>query len=216
MLIGAAYFHYCTCREIVVFWVEILSMRSIFLTLACFTYTAGLLAQDDVFSNKTNIALEKVVKDFPNRFHNIKGDVIAQKAQSTEYKSTIQVPGSTSCYVTKRNVTNNDTYSWSCIVFVNKDFNLAKTKFKEIFDQIENTIIKVDGQKPFIVSGQYRTPVEQRKFTPIVFELLPAVGEMKKLKIELDLQNEMNDDWKVLLNVYDADGKEEESTVVNN
>ncbi len=191
-------------------------MRSIFLTLACFTYAAGLLAQDDVFSNKTNIALEKVVKDFPNRFHNIKGDVIAQKAQSTEYKSTIQVPGSTACYVTKRNVTNNDTYSWSCVVFVNKDFNLAKTKFKEIFDQIENTIIKVDGQKPFIVSGQYRTPVEQRKFTPIVFELLPAVGEMKKLKIELDLQNEMNDDWKVLLNVYDSDNKEEESTVVNN
>jgi hypothetical protein len=190
-------------------------MRSILLTLAFFAYTATILAQDDVFSNKTNMAIEKVVKDFPNRFHNIKGDVITQRAQTTEYKSTIQVPGTSSCIVTKHVSLGNDSYSWSCTAFTTRDFNLARGRFKEIFDQIENTIIKVEGQKPFIISGQYRTPVEERKSTEIVFELLPAVGEMKKLKIELSLQQVVSD-WKVAINIYDGDNKDDGSTAINN
>lgn len=173
------------------------------------------MAQDDVFSNKTNMALEKVVKDFPNRFHNIKGDVIVEQAQTVEYKSTVQVPGASSCVVTKHLISNGDSYSWSCTAFISRDFNVAKNKYKEIFDQIANTIIKVDGQKPFIISGQYRTPVEQRKLTAVVFELLPAVGDMKKLKIELDLQYVVSE-WKVSLNVYDIDHKEEQATALTN
>ena len=191
------------------------SMRSILSTLAFFICTIAAMAQDDVFSNKTNLALEKVVKDFPNRFHNIKGDVIVQHAQTVEYKSTIQVPGAYSCVVTKHSVSNTDTYSWGCTAFISRDFNSAKNKYKEIFEQIANTIIKVEGQKPFIISGQYRTPIESRKSTVIVFELLPAVGEMKKIKIELDLQY-VTSEWKVILNVYDSDHKEDQATASNN
>ena len=189
-------------------------MRTLLLTIVFLIYVSVLQAQDDVFSNKTNIALEKVIKDFPNRFHNIKGDVLVQQTQTIEYKSTVQVPGATACVVTKHTGPSNDIYTWSCSAFTSKDFNLAKNKFKEIYDQIENTIIKVDGQKPFIVSGQYRTPYEQRKLTSVVFELLPAVGEMKNLKIELTLQ--YITDWKISLTVYDSDQKETESTAVNN
>lgn len=180
-------------------------MKSIALTFAFFVYAAAAPAQD-VFSNKTNMALEKVIKDFPNRFHNIKGEMIVQHAQTTEYKSTIQVPGTSSCMVVRQIVSNSDAYSWNCSVFESRDFNLAKNRFKEIFDQIENTIIKVEGQKPFIVSGQYRIPIEQRKFTNIVFELLPAVGDMQKLKVELTLQYILSE-WKVSLNVYDSDSR---------
>jgi hypothetical protein len=190
-------------------------MRSILSTFAFLICTTAVLAQDDVFSNKTNLALEKVVKDFPNRFHNIKGDVIVQRAQTVEYKSTIQVPGASTCIVTKHIVSNNDSYSWSCTAFVTKDFTSAKNKYKEIYEQIANTIIKVDGQKPFIISGQYRTPYEERKLTAVLFELLPAVGDMKKLKIELDLQYVISE-WKVTLNVYDGDHKEDQATASNN
>jgi len=189
-------------------------MRSILTTFAFFIFTSALLAQDDVFSNKTNLALEKVVKDFPNRFHNIKGDIIVQHAETVEYKSTIQVPGASSCIVTKHIVSNTDSYSWSCTAFVTRDFNVAKNKYKEIFEEIANTIIKVDGQKPFIISGQYRNPIEDRKLTAVLFELLPAVGEMKKLKIELDLQYVVSE-WKVTLNVYDSDHKEDQATASN-
>ena len=168
----------------------------------------------DVFSNKTNMALEKVVKDFPNRFRNIRGELIVQHPQTAEYKSTIQVPGSSSCIVTKYLASNDEAYSWSCTITEGKDFGQAKIKFKEIFEQIENTIIKIEGEKPFIVTGQYRTPVEERKLTKISFDLLPAVGDMKKLKIELILQD-IGNNWKVNLNVFENTLKEEQYTASN-
>ena len=173
-----------------------------------------LAGAQDPFSNKTNLALEKVIKDYPNRFHNIKGDLIIQRTQAVQYKSTIQVPGSTSCFITHHVATSNDSYSWTCVAFENRDFNQARIHFKEIYEQIENTIIKIDGEKPFIISGQYRNPVEERKSTVIGFDLLPSVGEMKKLKIELTIENIANA-WKVAINVFDNSRKDESATVSN-
>ncbi len=57
-------------------------MRSTILTFALLLNAAWLFSQDDVFSNKTNVALEKVIRDYPNRFHNIRGDMISQHAQT--------------------------------------------------------------------------------------------------------------------------------------
>jgi len=171
------------------------------------------MAQDP-FSNKTNMALEKVIKDYPNRFHNIKGDLIIQRTQAAEYKSTIQVPGSTTCFITHHTASSNDSYSWTCVAYENKDFNQARIRFKEIYEQIVNTIIKIDGEKPFIISGQYRNPVEERKSTVIPFDLLPATGEMKKLKIELTIEN-ISNGWKVAIKVFDNTEKEQSSTVSN-
>jgi hypothetical protein len=173
----------------------------------------GARAQDP-FSNKTNMALEKVIKDFPNRFHNIKGDLIIQRNQAAEYKSTIQVPGSSTCFITHHIAASNDSYSWTCVAYENRDFNMARVRFKEIYEQIENTIIKIEGEKPFIISGQYKNPVEERKSTIIAFDLLPAVGEMKKIKIELTIENNATS-WKVALNVFDISRKEESATVSN-
>ncbi len=188
-----------------------ISMRSILLTFVLLLNAAWLFSQEDVFSNKTNQALEKVIRDYPNRFHNIKGEKISQHENTAEYKSTILVPGATSCTISKSNISSSDVYSWSCTALNTKDFMVARTRFKEIYEQIENSIIKVEGQKPFILSGPYRTPTELRNRNSISFELLPAVGDMKNLKIELSLEKGMTS-WKVKLNVYDGDHKLESAT----
>ncbi len=188
-----------------------ISMRSMLLTFALLLNAAWLFSQDDVFSNKTNQALEKVIRDYPNRFHNIKGEIISQHANSAEYRSVVMVPGASSCTISKFSVSSNEVYSWSCTALNTKDFAVARAKFKEIYEQIENTIIKVDGQKPFILSGQYRTPTDLRNINTITFDLLPAVGDMKSLKIELNLEKDVTL-WKVKLNVYDGDHKLETAT----
>jgi hypothetical protein len=82
----------------------------------------------------------------------------------------------------------------------------ARAKYKEIYDQIENTIIKIEGQKPFIINAQYQTPTELHAMNSISFELLPLVAEMKNLKIDLSLEKESNI-WKVKLYVYEGDRK---------
>ncbi|HVU85033.1 MAG TPA: hypothetical protein VHC50_09335 [Puia sp.] len=186
-------------------------MKSLLLTCFLMLNAAWLFSQGDVFSNKTNQALEKVIRDYPNRFHNIKGEMISQQANTAEYKSVVLVPGASSCILTK-STSSNDFFSWSCTALNSRDFQAARAKFKEVYEQIENSIIKVDGQKPFILSGQYRTPTELRNFNSIIFELLPAVGDMKSLKVELSLEKSMAI-WKVKLNVYDGDHKMESATV---
>jgi hypothetical protein len=181
-------------------------MRSILLTLAFLINSVWLIAQDDVFSNKTNVALEKVIRDYPNRFHNIKGDIIAQHAQTAEYKSTISVPGASYCSIWKYTAANSDFYNWNCTTFNSTNFMQARAKFKEVYDQIENTIIKIEGQKPFILNAQYRTPTELHNLNSITFELLPVVNEMRNLKIDLSLEKELNI-WKVRLSVYEGERK---------
>jgi hypothetical protein len=176
------------------------------LILALLLNSALALSQDDVFSNKTNVALEKVIRDYPNRFHNIKGEMISQHEKAAEFKSTISVPGASYCSIWKYNSSSNDSYDWSCITFNSPNFMQARSKFKEIYDQIENTIIKLDGQKPFILNAQYRTPTEFHNLNNITFELLPATEEMRNLKIDLSLEKDANI-WKVKLNVYDGERK---------
>jgi hypothetical protein len=183
-------------------------MKSIATIFVCLGFSTISHAQG-VFANKTNAALEKVIQDYPNRFRNIKGEVIVENPQTTEYQSTVEIPGSSSCMVTRYSSKKNDVYSWTCVVFEGEDFTLVKNKYKELFGQIKNTIIKIEGQKPFILNGQYEMPTEAKKFTTVIFELLPAVGEMKKLKVDLTLQYQMAG-WKISLSVYDRDRKDDE------
>jgi hypothetical protein len=188
-------------------------MKNIATSLIVFAISATSFAQG-AFSNYTSEGLEKVIQDYPNRFNNIKGEVILENPQTTEYKSTIQIPGAYPCTVTRYNASNNDVYSWGCTLIKTEDFNAAKNKFREIYAQIKNSIIKIQGEKPFILNGQYEAPSERKKFTTVVFELLPAVGEMKKVKVDLSVQYEITG-WKVSLSVYDRDRSDEQQGTVS-
>jgi hypothetical protein len=102
-----------------------------------------------------------------------------------------------------------EQYNWTRTIFEAPGFGQAKTKFKEIYGQISNSIITTAGQKTFILTGQYEEPVEGKKCTHIVFSLLPGVGDVKKLKVELSLHKQTKG-WKVALSVYDDHDPKEE------
>jgi hypothetical protein len=189
-------------------------MKSIVTALAPVMLTASLSAQG-VFSNKTQAILEKVIQDYPNRFYDIKGELVMQTRQATEYKSTIQIPGSSSCFVTRYNAPAREDCSWICALFEAGGFEQAKNKYREIYDQIKNSIITSGDQKTFILTtGQYEDPTKEKKCTHIIFSLLPGVGQEKRLKVELSLKEE-GKGWKVTLSVYDHDPSEEGAITVN-
>jgi hypothetical protein len=176
-------------------------MRSAILTLTPVLLSATLSAQG-VFSNKTQVILEKVIQDYPNHFYNIKGELISQALQTSRYKSTLQLPGAESTVVTVSS--GNQGSGWSCVVLETKNFTEARERFAAIYGQLSNSIITTGGQKTFILSGQYDAPTEDRKFSTIVFSLLPGVGEMKKLRVELTLR-QVQGGWKIELSVEDKD-----------
>jgi hypothetical protein len=177
-------------------------MRSAILTLTPVLLSATLSAQG-VFSNKTQVVLEKVIQDYPNHFYNIKGELISQALQTSRYKSTLQLPGAESSVITVSSASRNS--DWSCVVLETKNFAEARERFAAIYGQLSNSIITASGQKTYILTGQYEAPTEDRKSTCIVFSLLPGVGDMKKLKVELALRQAPGGAWKIEVSVEDRD-----------
>src|SRR5258707_12198566 len=102
-------------------------MRNIVLTMALPLLSAALTAQG-VFSNKTQSILEKVIQDYPNHFYNIKGELISQEHQTTEYRSTLQLPGSPSCMVVltggKGTTAASEGYTWTCTGLDSESFEV--------------------------------------------------------------------------------------------
>jgi hypothetical protein len=179
-------------------------MRNVTLLLLFSLLTLSVAAQG-VFSNQTNAALQKVIQDYPNHFSNIKGDRLSELAHGVHFTSRVQIPGNINCILTQ-NLTKKEAYSWKCELFQTSDFEKAKGKFSELFNQIHNTIIKVEGEKPSILNGKYEVPENSRKFTNIQFHFLPASGSIQKLKVDLTLQHEASG-WKILLSVQEQEAQ---------
>ena len=163
-------------------------------------FSLGATAQS-VFTNQTNAAIEKVIRDFPNQFRNIKGTVLVENKQSVNYQSNIQIPGALSCMVTQHH-SSKESLSWKAELFQFENFHEAKTKYQDLFGQIRNTIVKIEGEKPYILNGQYEIPAEQRRSQSVVFNMLPSVGNMQNVKVELMLIRE-GSAWKVSLAIYE-------------
>lgn len=176
------------------------NMKNVTYLLLFFFLTQSGTAQG-VFSNQTNVALQRVIEDFPNQFRNIKGDQLAEN--HTDYKSKVEIPGAIACVISE-NGSRKETYSFKAELYQTGDFEQARRKFNDLYNQIHNTIIKVDGEKPVILNGKYEVPEGDRKFTTIGFHVLPATGHMRKLKVELAL-HESGGAWKITLNVFEDD-----------
>src|SRR6185437_2773184 len=98
-------------------------MRSaIIFVFAPFLFPAPIAAQG-VFSNKTQVVLEKVIQDYPNHYYHLKGELISQALQTSRYNSTIQLPGSTSCTITLFTASGAEGSDWACTVLRTTDFN---------------------------------------------------------------------------------------------
>lgn len=163
---------------------------------------AGLWAQS-AFTNQTHSTLQKVINDYPNHFKNIKGKLIDENPQTADYASTVQVPGSINTVITRYSAADDkEIFSWKCIVLESEEFEEGSKKYREIYNQMKNSIIKLDGNKPFILNGTYTEPTDDKRFMASSFSLVPASGNLKSLRVELTLEY-MVTEWKVSLLVYD-------------
>lgn len=166
------------------------------LSFASVTFSQG------VFSNQTNAALQKVIGDYPNRFDNIRGNQIQVHSNAVDFNSKVKIPGAVNCVITQFK-TPDPSASWNCDLYGSPDFEKASARFHDLYNQIRNTIIKIEGEKPFILNGQYETPSGEIKATIIRFHFLPASEAIQGLKVELSLQ--YTSEWTILLTVNDQE-----------
>ena len=175
-------------------------MKTAILAIILVTYSVDSFSQG-VFSNGTNSALEQVLQDYPNRFRNIKGAMLVENTRATNYESSVKIPGSVSCFITQ-STTNAQALTWTAEVYSSNDFSEASRRYNELFNQIKNTIVKVRGAKPYILSGQLSRPDQGKPYHSSILSLLPAAGELQKVKVEISLL-QRGTTWKLQLSIYD-------------
>lgn len=179
------------------------------LTLLLLTALPVVGYSQSAFTNHAHSALQLVIGDYPHRFRNIKGNILNADPQSVDYESTVHIPGALNTVITQYSSSDDkEVYSWKCTVAESENFEEAAQKYRDLFNQVKNSIIKIEGEKPFILSGSFENPTEEKRFTTSAFTLLPsAPGDLKKLRVELSLEFYVTE-WKLALLVYDAEEEE--------
>lgn len=172
------------------------------------------LSAQGVFSNKTQTVVEKVIQDYPNHFLNIKGELIGRALQTSRYKSTLELPGAASSTVTFISTAGAEGSGWTCNVLQTASFDEARARYAEIYGQLSNSIVSAADQKTFILSGQYEAPIPDKKENEVLFSLLPGVGEMKRVHVDLILRGE-GSNWVVAISVNDSDPRAQAQWAVN-
>jgi hypothetical protein len=152
--------------------------------------------------------LAKVVKDYPNHFQNITGDLIIQNPQSTDYQSTVKLKDAEECIVTEYASKKHNHYSWQAKLFTTDDFDVAAKKFKSCYNQLQNMSVKI-GEQAYHFTGTYESPTDEKKFTTVLFESAAKDELMGKLKIELLMDYEMLE-WKIKIAVYEREREDNE------
>lgn len=163
-------------------------------------FTNFAIKAQGVFSNKTNAALQRVIEDYPNQFRNIRGALLQEAAGAADYQSKVQIPGALNCVISVVSEPTAISY-WYCSLFASSDYEKARLRYQELYEQISNTIIRIKGQKPFILNGSFNSPDQDNKITATRFHLTPAPACVQHLKIEINLR--YREEWEVTLSVYE-------------
>ncbi len=166
-----------------------------------------------VFRNQVNNTLEKVIQDYPSQFQNIRGEQVSQAQGAIAFKSNIVIPGAISTTITQFAVEHKQLLSWQSVVYAVSDFEQARNRFEETFNQIKNTIIRAQGEKAVIVNGMFINPSADQTYTIIQFDLLPPSGLMQKVNIDLAMEN-TGTQWQIVLSVYDKERNSNAGAVV--
>jgi hypothetical protein len=154
--------------------------------------------------------IRKVVEEYPNHFSSLVGEMLVENAQSVEYKCNCSVTGAEEVTITRYSSKANNVYSWQTLMLTTESFEKAKQKFRALYTQLNNLPVNPGGVKSYHLKGQYESPVEEKKFTSVLFSLDPADEPMRKLKAELSLRVNESMEWEVKVLIYDRDREDDE------
>ena len=153
--------------------------------------------------------MKKVIEDYPSRFIHLMGEVKVQHEQSTEYECNLKVNGAEEATIIRYSSKRDGVVSWEAVMFTSDDFEDAKKKYKNYFNQLNNLGVTL-GKDHFKLKGVFEIPSDENKFNSVLFAIEPSAPDMKKVKVELTLQYKAPMDWQVKVLVYDKEREDGE------
>ena len=148
--------------------------------------------------------VKKVIEDHPNHFANLKGEMITQTPQTTDYACIFNANGAEETTITQYS-SKKEMYSWQALMLTTESFEKAKQKFKSLFSQLNNLAINASDQS-YKLKGDYEQPDEKKKFASVIL----SSGPGNNLKVEISLQAHEPMEWKVKIIIYDREREDNE------
>jgi len=148
--------------------------------------------------------VKKVIEDHPNHFANLKGEMITQTPQTTDFACTFNANGAEETTITQYS-SKKEIYSWQALMLTTESFEKAKQKFRSLFNQLNNLVINT-GDLNYKLKGDYEQPDEKKKFASVIL----SAGPGDNLKVEISLQAYEPMEWKVKIIVYDREKEDYE------
>lgn len=153
--------------------------------------------------------VKKVIRDYPNHFANLAGEIIEEHPQSTDYRCNFRVTGAEESIVTRYSG-QTGICSWEAVMLTTESFEKARQKFRSLYNQLNNLTADPGAAGMVRYRGTYEAPDEQRKFTSVVFSPESSKEPDTRLKMELVIQFYAPMEWKVKVLVYDLERYDDE------
>ena len=187
------------------------SVKTLVIITICKCLSLTTTAQLKVpIANGIGPDIKKVIHDYPNQFSNLKGELIVQNPQSTDYACNFKVNGAEEASITQYSAANKyNICSWQAIMLTTDDFEAAKKEFKSLYGQLNNLSAKMEEGVYLRLKADYEMPIEEKKFNSIIFSVDNGSSTLKKLKVELTMQYELLE-WKVKVLVYEKEREDNE------
>jgi hypothetical protein len=146
-------------------------------------------------SNDISPVLSKVIRDYPNNFSNIKGDVLEEDPQITNYACLLNMKDMPPGIITQYGSEKDHEYSWSNVLLQTENYEEAKKKFHLFYFEIKKTPAIING------SSDYTEPDENKKFCSVLFNVASGDAKTKNIVVDLSMQYEMSE-WKITVSLY--------------
>ncbi len=182
--------------------------KAIAIVIFLFTTVNPAHSQLKSINNSIKHELQEVIRDYPNQFKNIRGELLSQNPQSTDYISRVSIKNAEQCFVTTYTSSGKAVYSWQARMNSTENFEDAVKLYKSIYQQLNGLNISIDGTR-LSFQGVYDSPKESMKYTATFFKPETADLSLRKLVIELQTVFEFPE-WRVNVLVYAKEKEDDE------
>lgn len=186
------------------------NLKPTYLLFACLiaSFTSNAQLRLPALDPDLKNALEKVIEEYPRQFSGLKGEILHNNPQTTEYASLLKMTSAQKNTITQHSG-SKPVYSWQAVMFTTESFEEAEKKYRSLYKQLKAISLRLNRDYHYGLEGSYEAPDLSKDFVGTVFSLAPNPSNLPKVKVELLMQYELME-WKIYLNLFQKEREDDE------
>ena len=175
---------------------RILILFAFFISLSFFS-SAQFFKSSGAFGD----SLSAIVNSYATNFRSIQGKAMLHQEDPEMFQSTISLPGSSQCIISRYRSIKDTSASWQAVLYTGDDFNQARKIYRNTFTSLKKTAIKLAGNAAVHFEGTLEDPEENLRFASTSLRLKTSQPLFEQFYTEIGLTNS-NYEWIVVVNIF--------------